>query len=66
MPDDQPSCLRCHRSSSEVPLLTLIYQGREYWICAQDLPILIHKPSKLSEQLPGAENFSLGESHEHH
>jgi hypothetical protein len=66
MPDDQPRCLKCQRSSSDVPLLLLKYQGREYWICAQDLPILIHKPENLSEQLPGANLFSLGESHEHH
>ena len=66
MPDDQPRCLKCQRSSSEVPLLLLKYQGHEYWICAQDLPILIHQPGKLREQLQGADQFSLGDSHEHH
>jgi hypothetical protein len=66
MPDIQPRCLRCQRSSDEVPLIALNYQGQDYWICAQDLPILIHKPENLSNQLPGAENFSLGERSEHH
>jgi hypothetical protein len=66
MPDERPRCLKCQRSSDEVPLLALKYQEREYWICAQDLPVLIHKPGMLSEQLPGAEQFSLGESHAHH
>lgn len=66
MPDDQPHCLRCQRTANEVPLMSLNYKGQEYWICAQDLPILIHKPAKLSEQLPGAEHFPLREGHEHH
>lgn len=66
MSDDQPRCLCCERTNKEVPLIALNFKGQEYWICAQDLPILIHKPAKLSEKLPGAEYFPLGESHEHH
>lgn len=66
MPDDKSFCLRCKRSSDEVPLIPLNYKDEEYWICAQDLPLLIHKPIKLSEELPGAENFPLWERHEHH
>jgi hypothetical protein len=30
-----------------VPLLRLNYSNREYWICPQCLPILIHQPEKL-------------------
>jgi hypothetical protein len=66
MSAEQPRCLRCQRSTNEVPLIALSYNGQEYWICAQDLPVLIHKPGKLSEQLPGAEQFPLGEGHEQH
>jgi hypothetical protein len=66
MPDNLPRCLRCQRSSNEVPLIRLEYQEEEHWICPQHLPILIHKPGQLTEQLPGAENFSTDESHVHH
>lgn len=66
MPDDLPRCLRCQRSSNEVTLIRLEYQGDGHWICPQHLPILIHKPSQLAEQLPGAENFALDEKHSHH
>lgn len=66
MPDDSPRCLQCQRSSNEVPLIRLAYQGEEHWICPQHLPILIHKPGQLAEQLPGAEKFAQGENHAHH
>ncbi len=58
-PDAQPSphCLVCEKTSAEVPLLTIAYQDREFWICPQHLPILIHKPSNLADRLPGAENL---------
>lgn len=66
MPDNMPRCLRCQRSSNEVPLIRLEYRGDAHWICPQHLPILIHKPGQLAEQLPGAENFSTDEGHVHH
>lgn len=66
MPDDQPRCLQCLRSSNEVPLIRLKYRGDNQWICPQHLPILIHKPGQLAGQLPGAEKFGVEESHDHH
>ena len=62
--DNKPCCLVCQKTDAEVPLLHLTYQGQAYWICPQDLPILIHKPAKLAHILPGLEK--LGEpAHEH-
>ena len=54
-------CVQCERSSDEVPLVVLLYQGEQAWICPQHLPILIHRPDKLADKLPGAANLSPGE-----
>jgi hypothetical protein len=45
-------CLYCERDSNQVPLVPLIFQGQELWICPQHLPILIHSPAKLVVDLP--------------
>ncbi len=62
---NQPACLVCNTTSDEVPLISLYYRGQDFWICPQHLPILIHKPSQLADQLPGAENFQSAAGHEH-
>lgn len=41
-------CLNCHRASDQVPLVGLRYAGQEHWICPQCLPILIHKPERMT------------------
>jgi len=51
-------CLYCERSSDEVPLISLHYQGNAVWICPQHLPILIHKPAQLADKLPGVEKLA--------
>ena len=66
MTDHLPECLQCERSSDEVPLLRLEYQGEETWICPQHLPILIHKPAQLAGRLPGAERLSPSEEDHGH
>ncbi len=33
---------------------------KNYWICPQHIPILIHDPSKLAGKLPGAEDMQAG------
>jgi hypothetical protein len=48
-----------------VPLINFSYQGKELWICPQHLPILIHEPQKLAGKLPGAENLSPPQGHDH-
>ncbi len=49
MNESTECCVKCERTSAEVPLLQLHYQGHDYWICPQDLPILIHRPWLISE-----------------
>ncbi len=55
MSETQPVCLYCGVSSTKIPLISLVFQNRPFWICPQHLPILIHQPQKLSDQLPGME-----------
>jgi hypothetical protein len=56
------NCIVCQRSSQEVPLVVITFQGNNYYICPQDLPVLIHKPQQLIGKLPGVENL---QGHEH-
>ena len=62
--DNKPLCLVCQKTDAEAPLLHMTYRGQAYWICPQDLPVLIHKPAKLAHLLPGLENLGAAE-HEH-
>ncbi|HEX9013825.1 MAG TPA: hypothetical protein VF813_09925 [Anaerolineaceae bacterium] len=62
MTNETHTCLVCQRSSREIPLLAVESKSQTYWICPQDLPILIHNPQKLADRLPGAENL---QGHEH-
>jgi hypothetical protein len=47
------TCLNCSSSEQERPLITIKFQGQEYYVCPQCLPILIHKPDQLADKLPG-------------
>ena len=58
----QHTCLVCDQSSQEIPLLAIEYQDRQFWICPQHFPILIHHPEQLVGKLPGAEKL---QPHEH-
>ncbi len=51
------ACLFCERDEHETPLISLIYQGNNIFICPQHMPNLIHNPSSLEGKLPGAENM---------
>lgn len=62
MTSNQPVCVRCDASSDTVPLVAFQFKGKEYWICPQHLPLLIHDPVKLADKLPGAE---LLKKHDH-
>jgi hypothetical protein len=62
MNSDQHVCIMCERNGQEIPLLAIEYQGRQYWICPQHFPILIHEPEQLIGRLPGAEKL---EGHPH-
>ena len=56
-------CIHCGRNSNQIPLLALDYQGQEFSICAQHLPILIHSPAKLADKLPGLAQVAPAEHH---
>ena len=63
MQADAMKCLVCQKSSQEVPLISLTFQGQEYQICPEHFPVLIHQPQRLAGILPGAEKLH-GHSHE--
>ena len=48
-------CLNCNRSEEKTPLIVLTFKGETKYLCAQCLPILIHKTQLLTEKLPGME-----------
>lgn len=56
-------CLSCQRSSDEVPLFMVRHQGKDYWICPQHFPVLIHKPMQLVNTLPGVASLDVSDSH---
>ena len=58
------TCLNCARTEEQVPLLTMQFRGEQVHICPQCLPVLIHKPEKLADKLPGME-FVKPAEHEH-
>ena len=62
MSSDQHHCIVCEQNSQEIPLLSLEYQGKQYWICPQHIPILIHEPAQLIGRLPGVEKL---QGHQH-
>lgn len=51
---DQPKCLHCGVTDQTAPLINLTYQGQPLWICSTHLPILIHHPEQLVQQLEEA------------
>jgi hypothetical protein len=57
-------CVACERGSDDVPLLTAEFRGRQFYICAQHLPILIHDPGQLEGRLEGAETLSPSDHHD--
>jgi hypothetical protein len=54
------TCISCEKTDQQIPLLQLVYQGKEVFICPQCLPVLIHKPEKLEEKLPRMKPGKLG------
>jgi hypothetical protein len=63
MTQSESYCLYCERDSNQIPLVALVYQGEELWICPQHLPILIHSPAKLADKFPGLAQVPPVEHH---
>lgn len=57
MNDNEHRCLVCGQSSQDRPLFRLEYQDRDYFICPEHFPLVIHQPEKLVGLLPGAEKL---------
>lgn len=62
MDNNLHTCIVCEQSSNEIPLLSVEFQDKRYWICPQHFPILIHRPEQLIGKLPGVEKL---QGHEH-
>ncbi len=52
MTESTPGCLNCNATESDAPLLLWRFQGREFWLCAGCLPIIIHKREQLMVKWP--------------
>ena len=57
---NEQECIFCKRNQEQVPLVQLVYMNKNYWICPQHIPVLIHDPQQLKGMLPGAENMEAG------
>lgn len=55
MDKQKNTCVNCDRSDEQTPLITLTFKGETKFICAQCLPLLIHKTHTLAEKFPGIE-----------
>ena len=53
-------CIVCGKTHNEVPVFTVTYKEKEFYICPQHIPILIHEPQKLAGIVEDAENFQAG------
>ncbi len=52
---NEKNCINCERTDAQIPLITLTFKGEAKYICAQCLPVLIHKTHMLADKLPGVE-----------
>ena len=57
-------CLNCGSSEMDKPLLTLRFREKDFYICPQCLPVLIHKPQELAEKLSGLQPWGTPENHD--
>lgn len=62
--NDPQQCLACEQTQDQVPLITLVFQDRTFYICPRHLPVLIHNPQLLAGRLPGAEGMSPSDHHD--
>ena len=64
MSEARATCVACGRTSDEVPIVRVEYQGEAIGICPQHLPILIHDPTSLAGRLHGAEAMEAADHHD--
>ena len=58
--ETKKACMFCKRTDNEIPLVQVDFKSKNYWICPQHIPVLIHDPKKLTGILPDAENMEAG------
>ncbi len=58
--ETKKACMFCKRTDNEIPLVQVDFKSKNYWICPQHIPVLIHDPQKLTGILPDAENMEAG------
>lgn len=64
MNESRSTCLACARTSDDVPIVRIEYQGAVIGICPQHLPMLIHDPTSLAGRLAGAESMQAADHHD--
>jgi hypothetical protein len=53
MSDENPKkCFNCNSTHEVVPVVLWHYKERELWLCANCLPLMIHKREQLPLDLP--------------
>lgn len=53
--ENKKVCLNCERTDEQSPLLHMTFKNETKYICAQCLPVLIHKAHLLADKLLGLE-----------
>ena len=64
MSDKKDFCVLCGRDQDLVPLVAVRFKNKDFWICSQHLPVLIHDPAQLTGSLPGAEGLAPADHHD--
>jgi len=52
------TCIHCDRDDTQVPLLDFSYKNKQFSICSEHLPVLLHRPQEMIGKLPDAENLN--------
>lgn len=47
------ACLNCGQPETAVALIAVRHDGRQHWICAGCLPVLIHKTDQIMPAFRG-------------
>ncbi len=52
----EKKCLNCGSTQNEVPMMLWHYKEREMWLCANCLPLMIHKREQLDLEVRERKN----------
>lgn len=54
--ENSKKCLNCNSTHEEVPMMLWHYKEREIWLCANCLPLMIHKREQLDLEVRERKN----------